>query len=597
MSYREGAENDHPRHVSFLALSPETRRRLCATLHQQEHLLLAEGQRVPGGHWGWAALGVLGLSLAVFALGHRFGDLSVSPRSPAVVGLLAGAGLAAALLAPPLFVLWRRATALPRGVFVLAFDLVDTRSDTVAIFPLARILRARNDPDGSLRIEFEGGVVFVFSSREPAGQLLERVADAQRQAAEAAEREGVQLTEQIDPFVGERGRWPANSLPQASPSVPWRRWSVAAVAAGLALGQLLAPLALRASDARGLARAEQEADDDALLSYLQRGGPLAVEADEIRWTLARRIQGDGGLFHYLRTGRRHRDEADALLVEALQRNPEEQRLLRYLDAGGREQDWADRLLLQLAVAQGAEASLQAYLQRGGKAVEEVEQVLLPRLQIKQAARSKNLGLLRLLASPSERLSAKQLVDRGQFPAKMQEEALITLEALWRDELKRATDDATQRAMQQAVGAPEALWLLLELAKKSDPWRCARVALSVRAEELSGSKKVLRPSWQQARGFPKVVEEVLGELLPSSLLQVSSEDTPDGRVELVYDMYSASVYSHKLQGRLIVEAQGKRAELPFQSTCRPWSRLKVEQILKRALAGALRGDTKEDCSWR
>jgi hypothetical protein len=47
----------------------------------------------------------------------------------------------------------------------------------------------------------------------------------------------------------------------------------------------------------------------------------------------------------------------------------------------------------------------------------------------------------------------------------------------------------------------------------------------------------------------------------------------------------------------VEAQGKRAELPFQSTCRPWSRLKVEQILKRALAGALRGDTKEDCSWR
>lgn len=594
MSYRDGAENDQPRRVSFLALSPETRRRLCAALHRQEHLLLAEWQRVPGGHWGWAALGALGLSLAVFALGHRFGDLSASPRSPVVAGLIAGAGLAAALLAPPLFVLWRRATALPRGVFVLAFDLVDTRSDTVAIFPLARILRARNDPDGSLRIEFEGGAVFVFSSREPAGQLLERVAGAQRQAAEAAEQEETRLAEQIDPFVGERGRWPADSLPQAPPSVPWRRWFLAAVAGGLALGQLLAPLALRASDARGLARAEQEADDDALLSYIRRGGPLGDEADEIRWGLARRIQGDGGLSHYLHTGRRHRDEADALLVEALQRNPTELGLRRYLDAGGLERDWADRLLLQLAVAQGTEAPLQVYLQRGGKAVEQVEQVLLPRLQIKQAARSRNLALLRLLASPPERLSAQQRVLLGDLSAEMRGEALAALETLRSDEL--------QKVKHQLAGASEAFGLLFELAEqKGDPWREARVALSVRAEESAGSKKVKWPFRDRTENLSAKVEEILGELFPSSLLQVSSKDAPDGRIELVYDAYSSfgstSGYTHKLEGRLIVEALGKRAELPFQSSCQPRSRLKVEQILKRALGGALRGDTKEDCSWR
>lgn len=501
MSYREGAENDRPRCVSFQAFSPETQRRLRAALLHQEHLLLAEWQRLPGGHWGWAALGALGLSLAAFALRHRFGDLAASPRSPAVVGLIAGAGLAAVLMAPPLFVLWRRATALPRGVFVLAFDLVDTRNDTVAIFPLSKIHRARNDPDGSLRIEFEGGAVYALSSREPAGALLERINAAQRQAAQAAERGEEEVAERVDPFVGERGRWPADSLPQAPPSVPWRRWFVAAVAGGLALGQLLAPLVLRASDARGLAQAEQEADDDALLSYIRRGGSLGDEADEIRWNLARRIQGDGGLSHYLRTGRRHRDEADALLFEALQRNPEELGLRRYLDAGGRERDWADRLLLQLATAQGTEAPLQVYLQRGGKAVEEVEQVLLPRLQIRQAARGRNLELLRLLASSPERLSAQQRVLLGHLSAEMRGEALAALETLRRDEL--------QTVKHQLAGASEAFRLLFELVEqKGDPWREVRVALSARAEKSSGSKKVRWP-FRDRSEYLSVVEEIVG----------------------------------------------------------------------------------------
>jgi hypothetical protein len=294
MTYREGAEEERPRCIPFGALSLESRGRLLAALRGREVALLADWERLPASHWAWALMGAAGLGLAAFVLLHRFGDLSASPRSPILGGLLAGAGLAATLWGLPVGWALLGINQLPRGVFLLPFDLVDTRSDAVWIYPLSRLERAQREGDGKIRLEFQDSAVYRLPGTVSGGELREQIRRAQQEIHERAARGDEAALRLADPLWEARGRWPADASPQPPPSLPWGRWLGLALAAGLALGQLLAPLAYRASDARGLATAERDADDDALLRYIERAAPAAGEADEIRWRLVqRRWRGSG----------------------------------------------------------------------------------------------------------------------------------------------------------------------------------------------------------------------------------------------------------------------------------------------------------------
>jgi hypothetical protein len=357
---------------------------------------------------------------------------------------------------------------------------------------------------------------------------------------------------------------------------------------GLALGQILAPLVYRASDARGLALAVRDADDDALLRYVQRQGPASDEADELRWRLAREQRESGGLFRYLRTGLRHRDEADRLLVEQLQAKLSVPELLRYLESGGKERDWADQMLLQLALKEGTEVALRAYVDRGGKAKAEVERVLLPRLLIDQAARGKNLTLLRLMASAPEQLSPKQRIDRGELSEAMRAEALAALATLREREL--------QLLRGQLASAPEATRLLLKLVEtRSNLWASVPLSFSVTREDLSGKKKVLRPVRYDEDELWEPIEGALRAALPSYLIQIARTPAED-RVEVVFDAFYGENAWFTFVGKLMITAGGKSMELPFQSYCQPAYRSRTLQVLRNALQAALLGQP-EDCAAR
>ncbi|MCS6899665.1 MAG: hypothetical protein RMJ98_08070 [Myxococcales bacterium] len=594
MTYREGAEEERSRCIPFGSLSGGSKMRLQAFLRNRNAVLMEDQERLPASYWVWVLLGGVGLGLAAFAQFYRFGDLSVSPRSPILGSLIAGVGLAAALGGLPLgWVLWR-INRLPRGVFLLPFDLIDTRSDTIWIHPLSWLERAYQASDGRIRLQFQGGAVYSLPGPMTGAQLQERIYYVQQQVYQRAARGDEEALCRVDPFWEERGKWPTDTPPQAPPTLPWKVWLGVALVAGFVLGQLLTPLVYQASDRQGLVLAGHEEDDDALLHYIQRGGHAAKEADEIRWWLARKNQEAGGLFRYLRTGGHHRDEADRMLVEQIQAKPSEEKLLRYIESGGREQDWADQMLLQLAIQEGTEAALRAYVARGGKERLEVGQVLLPRLQIDQAVRGRNLPLLRLMASGPEQLPLRQRVNREELSEMMRTEAQKALERLLQQEL--------QRFREQFASAPIATRLLWTLAeKRSNLLLSLPLSMWVTYQAQSGGRRVLHHYRLQEEALPQAVEEGLQEVLPVHLIQVVRRPPSEGHVEVIVDAesmgdaFSSSFDDFAFIGKIRIVVEGQEAEIPFRSICQPFYRSDPLLVLKKAMQAAVLGQTAEGCA--
>lgn len=587
MTYRDGADADRPRCLPFDALSRETQEALRAIVHERDRVLLADWRRPPGEHWGWAVLAVLGGVSSLGIARYRFGDLRALD-APLLLGLGLGLGLAALLFGIPMFVLSRRENRIPRGVFLLPFDLVDTRSDHLWVFPVSKLYTVKQRTDRT-ELEFDGGGHYSFpiSTLDLRGQI-EKVQGRINEELARGDR-GALL--RADPFASQRSSWPADSLPVPPPSHRWWGWLVFALGVGFAGGHWLAPQLRLASDLRGLAQAERDMDDDALLRYIQRGGALAQQADELRWGLARRINGDGGLLRYLKTGLYHRDEAEKILIEQILRDPSEQRIARYLESGGRERDWADRLQLQLAEQKGEEAALRAYVQRGGKEAERVERELLPRLLIRQYAKAKNFEMLALMGSDPALLTTQQRMIRGEFPDQLREEAHTLF-------LKVRKEELTIFKERHSSSHPliRALWGLAE--KQLPEEKLTLLPLSVRQEDDPNAKQVQRYQLTDAKALGDAVASLLDDRIPTFLLRaqytvVEEDPPPEKQLILLYDSYYTGDFPHVMSGRLIFHNGKEEFEVPFKSYCSPRFWRPREQILARAIRNSLEG-RKEDC---
>ncbi len=456
-SYREADRGEQARCVRLDALTPETQERLRrACLPGSEALLLADSP-VSSSMLGLAggALVVSGLAAAAAVFRHGFGSLE--GRWPVMAsGLGGGVGLGLAFLG--LVTLSRAIQRLePRqarwlrpGVYLLVHALVDARAEAIRIFPtnLLKQIRSRH---GRLRFTFAGGEVVEMDETRPAADLGRALEAAQRRAVVAAATGDVATVSKLDPFEAQR-HWPTDVARPKVRSTPWMVQTAIALAAGLVTGSLAARPLDRLSDEAGLRQAAAAGDDLALREGVARGGALAEAAEQARFELARRTDGDGGLLRYLTTGGRQREEALAEMLARLERAPTEAGIARYLEAGGPMSDQIDALRLRMALDQRSSGALRAYLAQGGRRGDEVQRRLLPRQRLREAMEAGDVSEMRDLA----------LLSKGEVDPAVVTEAGEALGAIYR----RAREMLRQRVGEHATPLTRLLDTMLASAETS-----------------------------------------------------------------------------------------------------------------------------------
>lgn len=578
MSYRSDSEIERPRCISFDSLSREAQSALSATLYRGREVLLAEWDRMPWSHWGWAIFGFFGVIATISIAKYNFGNLLVTPRFTVLQAVVMGVGLSVALIGFWFFYSLRRLNQLPRGVFLLAFDLIDTRSNTLWIFPLSKA-RSILQRKGSVIIEFDGHISYTFHTAVP--NFREHLQREQERIDRALSRGDTKVLIEVDPFLSQRECWPADSQVEAPPRFPWKMQVVYALLLGVVLGPVLALRTEQLSTQQGLLVAEREQDDETLLLYIRNGGNQAEKADGIRWDLAQRLKGEGGLLRYLRTGLNHQREAEIQIKQRIELAPSEQKIQNYLDAGGRDHAWADHQQLQLAIQAGDEATLRAYIRRGGRESSHVEHELLPRLMLQHSIEEKNLTLLALMKEDPTQLSAKQRETRGEFSEEIRREAQEQFEKIRAQEIRRYKESTPAnhpflKAIRSWIESqnPQNLPIKLSLKIVND-------IKAVEKEELS----------YHLSNQSEVGEEIVSliqEMFPPFLLQArfsQEEITPQDPLLFHFGYFLMKGNLHKTRGQLIFQNGPNQEEISVTSYCSPTLPSRA-QILGQAMRDAL-----------
>ncbi len=174
-----------------------------------------------------------------------------------------------------------KALPYPPGIYLFPSCLVDARTDTFAVFDIARLSLEREGK--TLRISAEGRR-FEVPYRDG---IEEGIREAQEQTQRALASGSVVELSALDPLQNPRFSSPVSALDPYAPALaPWgRRGPLFAVIVAAALGPLLWGLRNRSSDAAMFAEAERAGDAAAYRMYLARGTLLE---DVVRtWQLPR----------------------------------------------------------------------------------------------------------------------------------------------------------------------------------------------------------------------------------------------------------------------------------------------------------------------
>jgi hypothetical protein len=390
--YREAGIEERPHELEVATLQPRTRERIATAIRGSTCLLsLRAPLIVPRGVL--AALGALGLLLSIAALVPQFGSLD-PPRLPASGRqVLLGAGLvalAAAALLSAHRARVRRGMPFDPGLYLLPLDLLDARSSRLVVRPLVTLREVTDNRDihgqgqaTVVRLVFDDGAEFTFPAGSTDATRLAADLSALRTSAElAVAQKQTERLASLDPLADERPGWPAHPDPIGADRRRMPSWPLPLVPLVLPpLFALLTPSLLdardRASDRRCLAQASLHHDKDALLRITAQGGPLAEQADAVRFDQALSEGTNEALLGYLRDGL-HPAKADDWLFEASLKAGTVEALEQYLIHGRGHRTEAFESLLTRGTQNNDVSALRAYARQQGPRQEEVAQVLLPR---------------------------------------------------------------------------------------------------------------------------------------------------------------------------------------------------------------------------